>query len=70
MSVNKALAELQKRLDDPNSVLCDGDVDVEVNGNEVNISMRLYFCSKDTIERLTDEFLQKRRGLVSESISP
>lgn len=70
MSVNKALAELQKRLDDPNSVLCDGDVDVEVNGDEVNISMRLYFCRKSTIERLADEFLQKRRGLVSESILP
>lgn len=69
MSVNKALAELQKRLDDPNSVLCDGDVDVEVNGDEVNISMRLCFCRKSTIERLADEFLQKRRGLVSESIS-
>jgi len=74
MSVkNDELKELQRRLDDPNTVLCDGDVAVNIDGDEVNISMRLYFCSKETIEDLASEmaeFLLKRRGLISESISP
>lgn len=71
MSVNEGLKELQRRLDDPNSVLCDGDVDVVVNGDEFSISMRLYFCSKDVIEDIASEmsaYLLKRRGLLSEVI--
>lgn len=70
MDSEQAITELQRRLDDPNSVLLDGDVDVEVNGDEVNISMRLYFCSKTTVERMVDEFLNARRGLLNEGISP
>ena len=72
MSVDKGLKELQRRLSDPNTVLCDGDVAVEVNGDEVNVSMRLFFCSKDDVEGLASgivEFLLKRRGLISEGIS-
>lgn len=73
MSVDlDGLEEVRRRLDDPNSVLCDGDVHVEVNGDEVNISMRLFFCSKDAVEGLSseiDEFLLKRRGPISEGIS-
>lgn len=72
MSVNEGLKELQRRLDDPNTVLCDGDVAVDVDGDEVNISMRLYFCSREAIEDMASEmaeFLSKRRGLVSEGIS-
>jgi len=73
MSVDEGLKELQRRLADPNSVLCDGNVDVVVNGDEVSISMRLYFCSKDAIEDIASEmaeFLLMRRGLISEGISP
>ncbi len=73
MSVDlDGLKELRRRLDDPNSVLCDGDVNVEINGDEVNISMRLFFRSKKDVEGLTGEiaeFLQRQRGLVSEGIS-
>lgn len=73
MSVDlDGLEEVRRRLNDPNSVLCDGDVNVEVNGDEVNISMRLFFCSKDEVEGLSSElaeFLLKRKGLISESIS-
>lgn len=73
VSVDEGLKELQRRLGDPNSVLCDSDVDVEVNGDEVNISMRLYFCSKEAVENLASEmaeFLLKRRGLINEGSSP
>lgn len=70
MDSEQAITELRRRLDDPNSVLLDGDVDVEVDGDEVNISMHLYFCSKATVERMVDEFLNARRGLLNEGISP
>jgi len=73
MSVDlDGLEEVRRRLDDPNSVLCDGDVNVEVNGDEVNISMRLFFRSKKDVEGLSSElaeFLLRRRGLIDEGIS-
>ena len=55
MRASDGLKELQRRLGDPNTVLCDGDVNVDVDGDEVSISMRLYFCSKDAIEGIVSE---------------
>jgi len=71
MCVNDGLKELQRRLDDPNSVLYDGDVDVAVNGDEFSVSLRLCFCSKNVVEDIASdlaEFFRVRRGLISEGI--